>query len=324
MHWTEFPKLEPLRKLIGRMHSHLVVICQQQIFEVDLVQFASKLGRSCDFESFDLVESLQQIVYNIQKDIDFFPLFTERAALEQIAKWTYNSPVLVDITSNILRKRFEEASISSSCHLAQQRAMREGLLSFKDALTQSLDCTVDGIKAASLSKGLIDHTRLSREARHVLNCLVVFFEYMPIPASVAIELSHLTAKASDVGISYGSLLTDLMKAGYVKVYPSPIVHHPSTQPSPRLSCEPELVCVPLAHSLWETMAAYDRVAALGSCHESLCSVTLESSNVRFILGLISVLLKRIEHSKSNMGHRRAAACYSKVHELYIRLTCLAE
>lgn len=317
---TTIPSSEILRSMIT--HAYSVILHKHQPLGFDLVDTINEeLGQACDilnFDSYGPTKSLQRMVYNVQKHIDFSLLPAGQAALEWIENFAGNSPVLLDILSIIIQELFEKAS-EASCNSPQvvQTEMQNALLMLKNYLSDPAMLTAYRTTVSRFAcrcTKIVNFTGIFREAHYLLCCLTVF-GYTPIPISVVTKLSMMIAEASEGSVSYGSLLQVLLKYNLVKIYPSPVVYYSSIRPSHSRPFEPEFVCVPLvvADSLWETMGEVEQVAVLGSCYHSLSNLTPEGSGIRFVLGLISLLKEKVRQNPIG------GLCYSDVCELYDRL-----
>ena len=112
------PQSEPLLQLMGNRHAHIVVLYKHY-------QPPDKLTREIDhqlvrgskilpIDPLSMIHSTQRTVYTIQREMDFAPDNEDQIILENLAEFTSGSPVLVDITSQLILAQLKEGDGDSS------------------------------------------------------------------------------------------------------------------------------------------------------------------------------------------------------------------
>ena len=106
------PQSEPLLQLMGNRHVHIVVLYKHY-------EPPKKLTREIDrqlvrgskilpIDPLSMIDSTQRTVYTIQREMDFAPDNEDQIILEKLAEFTSGSPVLVDITSQLILAQLKE------------------------------------------------------------------------------------------------------------------------------------------------------------------------------------------------------------------------
>ena len=109
---TTLPQSEPLLQLMGNRHAHIVALYKHYqppdklICEIDyqLVRGFKILP----IDPLSMIHSTQRTVYTIQREMDFAPDNEDQIILEKLAEFTSGSPVLVDITSQLILAQLKE------------------------------------------------------------------------------------------------------------------------------------------------------------------------------------------------------------------------
>ena len=355
---TVLPNSEPLLQLMKNRHAHLVVLYTHYQPPDKLIRSIDhKLLRGSKVHTVDPltnIDSTQRMVYAIQKETDLAPNNEDQDILEKLAEFACGSPVLVDITSQLILSHLKDTddictSIKDSSHstlnffsdsfsLKETRHdrvdnsyfvmrdishhLRESIPSVFTLTDEQRDewdtkCRYDSWDSTS---ELIATSGLCLEEEILLNCLSIFGSN-PIPVALTTCLSSLISKTSGRSHLATSLLHNLIKKGFIQTYPLPVVIHPSIKSS-RPASGPDFVHVPqyIANFLWKSVDDGDKAIALAASYYALSSLSAQppSQPLPFLLGLVSLLKDCYELNLDLMGE----ACYKKVYKLYLTLVTL--
>lgn len=144
---TTLPQLKPLLQLMGNRHAHIVVLYKHY-------QPPDKLTREIDHElvrgsniltidPLSMIHSTQRTVYTIQRETDFAPDNEDQAILEKLAEFTSGSPVLVNITSQLILSRLKDDSCTGL-------SLKEAWPSRDDHVVSSRKKGIPGISSSEL------------------------------------------------------------------------------------------------------------------------------------------------------------------------------
>ena len=350
---SKLPSSERLLQLMGNRHAHCVVLYSQYKPLDPLIRAIDyKLLRGCKvhhLESLSMILSTQRIVYTIQKQIHFPPKSSDQSILKKLSDFMSGSPVLVDITSRLLlsylkdtsRKSLQDAmqdfaedvslgitrdmrasfssSASFNCPLLSTREISSHVRdSIPSVSTLAPDCrdvwdTTCSYDSWETISELLNACQFDLATKILLNCLSQF-GCCPVPMNVAISLTSLITKMSDKPLLAGSLLNQLMKIGFAKIYPSPVILHSSIKPTGE-AAEQEFVYVPkyIADCLWRALDNRDKAVAIVTNFLTLSRMTSQQSS--FTLGMVSSLMQMCEVNFELVGVK----CYQEVYRLYLTL-----
>ena len=351
---TVLPSSETLLQLMKNRHAHLVVLYTHY-------QSPNMLTRSIDHkllrgskvhtvEPLTNIDSTQRMVYAIQRETDLAPNNNDQDILEKLAEFSCGSPVLVDITSQVILSWLkddvlaqggactkepshltlpETFSLKETCHTGVDRMrdishhLRETVPSLFPLTDEQRDewDTKSRYDSWDSTSELITASDLCTEEEVLLNCLSIFGSN-PIPMALTTCLSSLICKASGRPHLTTSLLQNLIKKRFTETYPLPVVIHPSIKSSPPTD-GPDFFHVPqnIAYILWKSVDDEEKVFALGTNYKALSSLSATQPPAQplpFLLGLVSLLK---DYSKLNLD-LIGEACYKKVYELYLTLVTL--
>lgn len=342
---TALPDSKPLLKLMENRHAHFVVLHKDYQPPDKLIQAIDhQLLRGSKvhvIETLSMIRSTQRTVYTIQREIDLAPNNQDQDVLEKLAEFTSGSPVLVDITSQLIISRLKNSLETSHTELKlfadsisldttrkvhtvekSHLGMREMSAAVRDLLPPAeptaelrdnwdTKCQYDSWDAIT---ELMGSCNLQSEEELLLNCLSLF-GCSPVPVAFATSLSSLVCKTSGRPHLATSLLHNLMKMNFVKAYPLPVVIHHSLKLAPE--SEPDFVYVPqyIANFLWKVLGDMDKMVAIATSYLTVSSLSASSLTPQFLLPLSSLLLDACEVNL----HLLNAACYGKIYGLYLSL-----
>lgn len=350
---TVLPNSEPLLLLMKNRHAHLVVLYKHYQSPDKLIRTIDhKLLRGCKVHTvapLTNIDSTQRMVYAIQRETDLAPNNEDQEILEQLAEFTCGSPVLVDITSQLILSQLKDTDdvcakepshstlhfFSGSFSLKETRQTRvdNSYFVMRDishhmkksvpsvfTLTQEQRDewdTTSKYDSWDSTFDLIATSELCLEEEILLNCLSIFGSN-PIPVALTTCLSSLISKTSGRPHLATSLLQNLVKKSFIQTYPLPVVIHPSIKSSSSAG-GPDFVHVPqcIANFLWKSVDASDKAISLATSYYALSSLSTQPSAQRppFLLGLVSLLQDCYELNLDLMGE----ACYKEVYKLYLTL-----
>ena len=307
-------------------------------------------------DALSMIHSTQRMVYAIQREMNFAPNNSDQAILEKISDFTSGSPVLVDITSQALLACFRDRVVTGdeteskdllkegnrgsvleefakSVSLDLTRQSREPLTgSFK---TRKISVHVEDIFPSSTLtpeqrdvwdttcqydswdsiSELISTCHFEPEVELLLNCLAIF-GCSPVPVTLVTSLSVLITQMSGNTHLASSLLHKLMEMKFIKVYPLPVIVHPSLK-SPEDVQEYKFIYVPqyIADFLWKALTDHDKVFALTTSYRALSKLPKCQQHTYSIPGLTSLLEVAFELNFDLVGKD----CYQEVYKLYLTL-----
>ena len=298
-------------------------------------------------EPLSMILSTQRIVYAMQQETHFCPKSKDQMIIEKISNFTSGSPVLVNIVSQLLLSHLSNASqqlseepltdfaksitlnitdekhtssppssLSSRSPSPTPSLSRQLCSSVSDSLSSisilAPECrdewdTPDSYDSWDSIAGLLSSCQFDIETKLLLDCLS-HLGCGPIPLSIIASLSTLVTKTSGRTHLAGSLLSQLMDKGFVKLYPSPVVIHSNLKQD-----NYEFVYVPkyIADYMLKELVYPDKAVALATCFRTLSNAALPYSSVVF--GLLKSLLLIFELNSDLMGE----TCYGEVYRLYL-------
>ena len=275
---TTLPQSEPLLQLMGNRHAHIVVLYKHYqppdklICEIrhQLVRGRGRGYKILPIDSLSMIHSTQRTVYTIQREMDFAPDNKDQIILEKLAEFTSGSPVLVDITSQLILAQLKDGD--SNGHIK---------------------CQYDSISDLT--------SNLKKWEEVMLNCLSTFGAN-PIPVSMATALSSKISEAFHQ--PHLSLLYDLKKMNYISIYPCPVVIHPSICETSAAE-ESDFVYMPqhIANIRWESLNGEDKAITLSINYHTLSELPTQQGP-HFLLGLLALLMKDKDLHASIKGYGR--------------------
>ena len=294
-----------------------------------------KLVRGCtihDIDPLSTIHSTQRIVYSVMKDCNFTPNNDDQHVFESLADFTCGSPLIVNITSQLLLEYLTQISKLHDIlmHCASLLALDQTAKTFVGKLHDKLSVPtvgavskdvpsaidmVDGDKTITWETNseydswesidrLIDGCSLSTEEKLLLDCLAIF-GCSPVPLFYITEISSLIATSSQKGHLGGTLHNRLIKLSLMKQYPFPVVYHPAVQSSPTYS----FAYIPhyLAQCIWKSLDDIDKIAALAIAHvalKRLHTLSIPGSTDAFILcGVCALVVEMVELNYKLLEHQ---------------------
>ena len=234
------PQSEPLLQLMGNRHAHIVVLYKHY-------QPPDKLTREIDhqlvrgskilpIDPLSMIHSTQRTVHTIQWEMDFAPDIEDQIILEKLAEFTSGSPVLVDITSQLILAQLKEGDgnfslIEESWFQGSQVGGGQGDSSVKEA-QPSHDNRVDLPQKPVASHSEVPHKAMGRFADSIalnltrmdreLPASCVFRDISQHVVSTVPSMSNLTWELRDewdTKCQYDSWdsISDLIRASNLKL-----------------------------------------------------------------------------------------------------------
>ena len=299
------------------------------------------------------IHTTQRIVHSILSVHHLAPNNEDQDIFEKLAQFTSGSPAIIDVTAALLLSQMERDSQNESqdthdtlVNFSDRLSLDEmgpstkpatvarheppkgtaktreisnnvydNIVSIRDP-EQDPWCTSSPYDSWQVITTLVDQCYLSAEEKLLLFA-VSMFSCSPIPMSVVTELSSMIATASHEQYISTSLHSKLFQMQLMKTYPLPVILHPTLSVQ-QPSTEPEFVYIPhyIARAIWKDMMSDgDKVVALTTMYMALRTLAdnVGSSNIRFLAGLISLLMERYELNYELMGKQ----CYQEVYKLYL-------
>jgi hypothetical protein len=341
---TSLPDFETLLRLLKSYYVHVIVIFKNHDSTDKLVKEVDrKLLRGCavrKVEPLSLIHSTQRIVHSFMEENDFTPSNDDQQILEKVAEFTAGSPVIVDITSQVVQSCFSDEeekpiqALAESLSLKNTPSVSKKIYAIPQtrSAAQVMSKAVDEVPLYTWTTNveydswnsiltLIDACGLSIEEKLLLNCLSVFSS-SPIPFSMVTELASIIAKSAQKPHLAGTLHCDLIKYKLVCIYPHPVVLHPTVvQTSPRQELGSDFVYVPqyLSHCIWKSLEDIDQIVAYNISYCSLLALhqnaTIKNgSDGQFCNALCSLLLESVESNYELVGKD----CYQAVYSLFLK------
>ena len=341
---TSLPDSEALLRLLKSYYVHVIVIFKscdstdKLIKEVD-----RKLIRGCtvrEVEPLSLIHSTQRIVHSFMKESDFTPSNDDQQVLEKVAEFTAGSPVIVDITSQVVQSCFSDEeeqpiqALAESLSLRNKPSVSEKIYAIPRtrSVSQVISKAVDEVPQYTWTTNveydswnsiltLVDACGLSVEERLLLNCLSMF-SCSPIPFSMVTELASIIAKSVQEPHLAGTLHCNLIKYKLVCIYPHPVVLHPTVlQTSSNKELGTDFVYVPqyLSQCIWKSLDDSDRVVAYTLSYHTLLALYQNTAIRKSFAGqfsnaLCSLLFESVESSYELVGKE----CYQAVYSLFLK------
>ena len=284
-----------------------------------------KLVRLCTtrkIEPLSLIHSTQRIVHSFMKENDFTPSIDDQQVLEKVADFTAGSPLLVDITSQVVNSCFgdKEEPIQA---LEEFFCLSQTRSSSRITVGKNLQYIwATSVKYDSWNSllTLVDACGLTMEEKLLLNSLSIF-SCSPIPFSMVTKLASTIAKSAQKQHLAGTLHCNLIKYKLICVYPHPVVLHPSVV---RASSQQELgfdfVYVPqyLSQCIWKSLENIDKVVAYSLAYHTLVALhqnvpVKKDFENQFNGALCSLLFESIESDYELVGKE----CYQAVYSLFL-------
>ena len=155
---TTLPQSEPLLQLMGNRHTHIVVLYKHYqppdklIREIDhqLVRGSKILP----IDPLSMIHSTQRTVYTIQREMDFAPDNEDQIILEKLAEFTSGSPVLVDITSQLILAQLKEGDGGQGDSSLVEDPWLQGSHAHGDSSVKEAQPSPDGCVELPLKKDL--------------------------------------------------------------------------------------------------------------------------------------------------------------------------
>ena len=353
-HLTSLPASQPLRQLMKHRHTHFVVLYKHYRAPDKLIRAIDhellRGSKIHEIEPLTMIHSTQRTVYTLQEEFDLAPKTADQHILENLAEFTSGSPVLVDITSQILLTYLtDNQSQLDSTHAAlkkfagsislnetRERRGPETLCFRTRDVSQHMKGSVPSVSTLIPEQRdewdtkcrydswdsiceLMNSCQLGLEEELLLNCLSLFGAN-PVPKTFITSLSSFICKTSGKPHLASSLLKKLRKMKFVQRYPLPVVMYSAGRASRQLGLE--LLYVPqyIANFLWKAMEGADKVFALATNYLCL-STNLPScpEAIRFLMGLTVILIDAFELNSDLMSDQQFKQCYEKVYKHYIVL-----
>lgn len=351
---TELPQSESLQQFMANRHTHCIILYHSFYPPGDLIRSVDhKLLRGCKvhhLEPLSMILSTQRIVYSIQKATHFCPKSKDQTIIERIANSTSGSPILVNISAQLLSAYFSNPSpdelherledFAASIDISHSNA-ESGTRSSSSSRSPSPTCTsferhlstyVSSLSSISILSpecrdewdtpgsydswdsitGLLNVCQFDTETLLLLNCMS-HLGCGPIPVYTVSSLSTLITETSGNTNLAGSLLTQLMSKGFVKLYPSPVVFHEILKQ--QHNTEMEFVYVPtyISDYMLKNLDHPSKTVALATCFRTLSCLTSPYENI--LDGLLNSLITLFELHADIMGE----SFYGEVYRL-----CLAQ
>ena len=303
-----------------------------------------------EIKTLSMIESTQRTVHCILKEHHLAPTNKDQKIFERLAEFTSGSPVIVDVASQVLLKFFCEtpddpstalSKFANAIYLSETRTSDKATTQRKMP-TQALVRTI----SENLTKVSSSITTVPSDSRDVwesnseydswdsigrlLDCCLSspeellllrslsMFSCSPIPMYLVTELSSLISLSSNRPHLAGLLHKKLLEMGIVKIYPLPVIYHPSACQL-KLQSEPQYMYVPqhISRSLWKCLTDEDRIASLAVMYRTFLVLDhkVTTLDAHFLLGLCSLLLEMIDFNFELMGRD----CYQKVYGVYLSL-----
>ncbi len=354
---------KPLLKLMSSRHTHCVVLYKHYLPPDKLIRsIDQKLLRGCKIHTIEPLSkicSTQRTVYTLQRQVDLAPNNEDQRVLERVAEFTSGSPVLVDVTSQLIlsklrkenSKTSQDKSTSSNLHLKlrefaksidlkstrQSREMKGQQFKMRGISHDMMDSVPsvaeisseqrDGWDTRSIYDSwesicdIINSSELPLEEQTLLYCLSIF-GCCPVPTSVVTSLSSIISTTSGKPHKAPTLLRNLTKKSFIFTYPSPVVMHPSLSTGAAgVTEEEKFVYMPqyLATYLWKSLDDCDRAFALATSYFTLSSLSSSRPQCSPFLLGLVKLLLDAVHLHSDL---MGLDCYSEVYRLYLNLVQL--
>ena len=343
---TSLPDSEALLRLLKSYYVHVIVLFKNYDSTDKLIKEVDrKLVRGCTIrkvEPLSLIHSTQRIVHSFMKENDFTPSNNDQQVLEKVAEFTAGSPLIVDITSQVVHSCFSDkeepiqALEESLClentpsvskknyalpvYRSQTRSASQIMSKAVDENPQYKWATNVEYDSWSSLLTLIDACGLTMEEKLLLNCLSVF-SCSPIPFSMVTELASIIAKSAQKQHLAGTLHCNLIKYKLICIYPHPVVLHSSVlHASSQQELGSDFMYVPqyLSQCIWKNLENIDQVVAYNLAYHTLVvlhqSVTIKNGfENQFYGALCSLLLESVESNFELVGKE----CYQAVYSLFL-------
>ena len=332
----QLPQSEAFLRILKNKYVHIIVISEQYAYPDELIkEIDHKLVRGCNIHEIaplSMIHSTQRIVYSVMKHHTFIPYNDGQRAFESLAKFSCGSPVIIDLTSQILLS-----------YLSQTVNCPENTLHYWSLLTDGTDdhtlrtvseevanvvCTVIKVPQDeqdvwmtsseydswdSIDR-LIDACDLTAEEKVLLDCLSLFGS-SPIPMFVITEISSLIATSAHKQHLSTSLHVRLFGFNFVKCHPFPVVYSPSL----KSCCSHKLAYVPeyVSQCVWKSLADIDKIAAftftnvvVNRLHKNVIPASIEAF---LIFVTCTMILEITELNLQLLGNKS----YQEVYSLYL-------
>ena len=298
------------------------------------------------------IHATQRLVHSTLKTHHLTPARDEQVLFEKLAEFTTGSPPILELTSAELSRCLDQAECSTEealerfagdirlrelPELKPQSVPKESLSSqpledclavscrnvsreLYESIKQEEDVFITSAAYDSwqVVTVLIGNCKLSPEERLLLFCLSSF-NCCPIPTSYVTELSTIITKASHQPYLASSLHTRLAQSKILKVYPKPLVYHPSPQTKER---DVDFVYIPrfISAAVWkDMMLGIDKVMALTTCYKALQNsvdqLSSRSPEEIHLVGVASILVESFELNFRLVGR----SCYQEMYSLFLRI-----
>lgn len=341
--------IEPLVETIKSKYVHIIVISRScESFDKMIKDIDQELIRGCrilNIQPLSIIHSTQRIVYSLMRDRHFTPSNHDQQAIEKLAEYTTGSPVIIDITMQVVPASFQNkpAPIQSTVELLSLNTVtrtskgnqtrfveRDSTMMVRSVSDNVRKLIGDVIEVPGPEQDvwatdtqcdswdsvmcLVDNCDLNSEEKLLLNCLSIF-SGNPIPFCVVTELALLISKSAQKSHLAGTLHSKLMRFHLVRTYPYPIVFHSSV--NRQLShCNPEFIHVPqyLSQCIWKYLTDLDHIAALTTMYNVMLNLQQSSSGCEYLYcaTLCSLLLEAFELNFTLVGRDSYKSVYSLV------------
>ena len=308
-----------------------------------------------DVKPLSMIHTTQRIIHSILSAHHLAPTNEDQNIFEKLAQFTSGSPAIIDVTAALFLSQMKQDSQNESqdthdtlVNLSDRLSLDEMDPSTKPVTVARRDPPKGTARRQEISKNvydnivsirdpeqdpwctsspydswqvitiLIDQYSLSAEEKLLLFA-VSMFSCSPIPMSVVTEISSMIAKASQKPHTSTSLHFKLFQMQLMKRYPLPVILHSSLSVQ-QPSTEPEIIYIPqyITRAIWKDMMSdKDKAMGLTTMYRALHTLAdnLDSSNIGFLAGLISLLMEMYELNYELMSKQ----CYQEVYKLYLHI-----
>ena len=307
---------EGLLGILRNHDSHIIVISEAFDISSEFIkEIDRKILRGCvmhNIEPLTMIHSTQRVVHPLLKKVDVTPTNSDQEMFEKLAEFTFGSPVIVDIASEVVLSYYEQQQHDAVVHLNEMLSLGDkNVPKASVAHSPGSESVYSGYDSWESIMKLIRECSLSPEERLLLNSLSLF-KCCPIPFSLVTEMSSIITKSRQIVHLTSTLYHKLYKFKLLRQYPHPVVFHEFVSKN-ELSQTPEFLYVPqqVSQCLWDDLDDCDKIFALSLAYHALSK--LHDQSLDCISGICSLLLGIFEENYALVGQE----FYQEVYRLFL-------
>ena len=306
-----------LFNILRKSNTHVILILNKNVtLEGIRKEIDNKLVRGTniiELKPLSVLHSTQRIVHGIVSKCDFVPYNREQDIIADIAERTMGSSDLIQVASSLLSKYS-----NNEC----------GDVMFLNKFSSEVCCeTVDQSDEKNyceFASQLLDNFNLSKSDSFLLSTLSLFGT-APVPRCLVEMIQNIAIAASSDPSRELSPMANLIEAGLLNVFPSPVILPPGQHQLPSNSFltvsefyyVPQLINDVVQHFMDVKEFLFTVTAVYRSLNKFYTEYAQKDTNrhlTPFMAGLSKILVDRFENHEKDME-----TCYREIYRIYLLL-----